>query len=111
MAKKETGKEKIEKSLQKKASKDARLLERKKNKEAQKSKKQEKKALKLKRKRLTKEIIKQKKKEALKLKMQKSSQAEWFKLDNAAIIYPSIKEENWTFVFHIHLVQIVYLSK
>ncbi len=104
MAKKETSTTKQEKKLQKQALKDARLLEREKNKKNKKIIKQQEKELRAKKKRLTREIIKQKRKEASKQRAQKSLQAEWFKLDNAAIIYPSIKEENWTFVFRISAV-------
>ena len=41
---------------------------------------------------------KQKKLENKKERLEKNRLADWFKLDNAATIYPSIKDENWSFV-------------
>lgn len=52
-------------------------------------------------KRIKKASNKNKKQERYRARIQKAQHAEWFKLDNAAIIYPSIKEENWTFVYRI----------
>ena len=59
---------------------------------------------KLEMKRLKKAQRKQRKQEHFKEKVKKNLHSDWFKLDNAAIIYPSIKEENWTFVFRISAV-------
>ena len=37
----------------------------------------------------------------IKTRLEKYSVAEWFKLDNAATIYPSLTDENWSFVVRI----------
>lgn len=50
---------------------------------------------------ITKQIKEQSKIERIQLRHEKSRLANWFTLDNAAIIYPSIREENWDFVFRV----------
>ncbi|MBP3631072.1 MAG: hypothetical protein J6J23_06285, partial [Clostridia bacterium] len=104
MAKNKTSKEKIEKDLYKKSLKEQKSmakLEKQENKKLRKAKVKEDRALE---KKLKKEKAKLQRQEHFKAKIQKSLHAEWFKLDNAAIIYPSIKEENWTFVYRISAV-------
>ena len=49
-------------------------------------------------------IVLDKEKEFGKRLIDKNSIANWFKIDNAGNIYPSIKEENWSFVFRVSAV-------
>lgn len=66
-------------------------------KQAKKLEKQEKKKQKKELNRLKKQNQLQKKSEENK-KYLKNKLADWFKLDNAGTLYPSIKDENWSFV-------------
>ena len=48
-----------------------------------------------------KQIKDHSKQERLRVKHERGRIANWFTLDNAGIIYPSIREENWDFVFRV----------
>lgn len=51
-----------------------------------------------------KNTIRDLKKEVLKKKTVKKTESKWLSLDNAATIYPSIRNENWDFVFRVSAV-------
>lgn len=101
MAKKLDGKEKVDRQLNKKALKDAKIEQKKLKAEQKRVQKSENKRKHAQERRLRKLQAKQTRQEKFKKAIEKNRHSEWFKLDNAAIIYPSIKDENWTFVFRI----------
>ncbi len=101
MAKNKTSKEKIEKDLYKKSLKEQKAMAKLEKQENKKLAKLKRKADKKQEKKTKRVNAKELKQERFKAKVRKSLHAEWFKLDNAAIIYPSIKDENWTFVYRI----------
>ncbi len=78
------------KSETKQQKKEAKLLRKQKIK-ADKAKQKELKAIK-------RQQAKQKRQDRIKKLYTKNKLADWFKLDNAGTLYPSIKDENWSFV-------------
>lgn len=96
-----------EKKLKKEFKKQQRLLQSEQNKRIKLTEKAEKNKIKAEKKLEKKKQISERqtqKQEEKKQLATKNGMSDWFKLDNAGIIYPSIKDENWSFVVRFFVV-------